>query len=148
MHNLCHCSRLRPWHGRHNNMRGKCPHLWHRHPPKFIMHHQCNRFKPPPSLHPLHWEKCLHNKTVPISLPLIINKGKLGITSPATKEITNHREAVNNRTLPTMLWQIGQLKTPHYQMHQDAMPCFAQTNHAHYVMFMGTTHLSVPSWLV
>ena len=60
------------------------------------MHHQCKQFKPPPPLHPLHWDRYLHNKTIPTSQPPIINKGKLGITSPATKAITNRREAVNN----------------------------------------------------
>ena len=74
------------------------------------MHHQCNRFKPPPPLHSLHWDKCSHNKTVPTSLPPIINKGKLETTSPATKAITNYREAVNNRTLPTMLRKTGHPK--------------------------------------
>ena len=63
------------------------------------MHHQCNKFNPSPLLHPLqplHWDKFLHNKTVPTSLPPTINKGKLEITIPTTREITNCRKAVNN----------------------------------------------------
>ena len=66
------------------------------------MHHQCKWFKPLPLLHPLRWDKCSHNKTVLTSLPPTINKGKLKITILATKEITNHKEAVNNGTLLTM----------------------------------------------
>ena len=111
------------------------------------MHHQCNQFKPLPLLHPLHWDKCLHNKTIPTSLPPTINNGKLEIIILGTKIITNHREVVNNQTLPTMLPQTGQPKTPHDKMHQYAMPHYVQTNCAHYVMFMGTTHSSVPSWV-
>ena len=112
------------------------------------MHYQCNQFKPLPPLHLLHWDKCSHSKTVPTSLSPTINKCKLGITSPATKVITNRREVVNNRTLPTMLQKTDQPKTPHNKIHQDATPHCTQTNHAHSVKFMGTTHSSVPSWLV
>ena len=147
MHNLCHCSRLRPWLGQHNSFWGKFPHLWHHHPHKSTMHHQCNQFKPPPLLHPPRWDKCLHKKTVPTSLPPTINKGKLEIIGPATKAITNHREAVNNRTLPTMLRQTDQPKTPHDRMHQGATPRCTQTNRAHSVRSMSTTHLSVPTWV-
>ena len=81
------------------------------------MHHQCNKFKPPPSLHPLCWDKCLHNKTIPTSLPPTINKGKLEITNPATKEITNYSEVVSNQTLPIMPRLTGQPKTPHDRIH-------------------------------
>ena len=70
--------------------------MWHHHPHKYTMHHQYNKFKRLPPLHPLHWDKCSHNKTVPTSLPPTINKGKLEITGPATKAITNRREAVSN----------------------------------------------------
>ena len=111
------------------------------------MHHQCNKSKPPPLLHPLRWDKCSHTKIVPTSLPPTINKGKLETTGPATKAITNRREAVNNRTLPTMPQQTGLPKTPHDRMHQDAILYCIQTNLVHSVMFMGITHLSVPSWL-
>ena len=97
-------------------------------PHKYTMHHQCNKFKPPPLLHPLCWDKSSHNKTVPTILPPIINKGKIETIGPATKAITNHKEVVNNRTLPAMLRKIGQLKTPHEKMHQDATPRCAQTN--------------------
>ena len=76
------------------------------------MHYQCKQFKPPSLLHPLHWDKCSHNKTVPTSLPPTINKGKLEIIGPRTKTTTNRREVVNNQTLPTMSWQTGQPKTP------------------------------------
>ena len=145
MHNLCHHSRLRPWLGQHNNLWGKCPHLSHHHPHKYTMHHQCNKFKPPPPLHPLRWDKCLHSKTVPTNLPPTINKGKLEITIPATRETTNHREAVNNQTPPTMPQQISQRRIPRDQMHQGAMPHCTQTNHAHSVRSMGTIHSSVPS---
>ena len=82
MHNLHHRSRLKPWLGQHNSMWGKFPHLWHHHPHKYTMHHQCNKFKPPP---PLRWDKCSHNKTVPTSLPPTTNKGKLEITGPCNK---------------------------------------------------------------
>ena len=74
------------------------------------------RFKP---LHPLHllcWDKYLHKKIIPTSQPPIINKGKLGITDLGTKATINHREAVNDQTLPTMLWQIDQPKILHDQM--------------------------------
>ena len=60
------------------------------------MLYQCKWFKPQSPLHPLHWDKCLHNKTVPTSLPPTTNKGKLEITDPTTRETTNHMEAVNN----------------------------------------------------
>ena len=60
------------------------------------MHHQCNKFKPPPPLHPFHWDKYSHNKTIPTNLPPTINKGKPGTTDLATKEITNHKEVVSN----------------------------------------------------
>ena len=96
MHSLCHYSRLKPWLSQHNSMWGKFPHLWHHHPHKYTMHHQCNKLKPPPLLHPLYWDKCSHNKTVPTSLSPTINKGNLETTGPTTKAITNHREAVNN----------------------------------------------------
>ena len=147
MHNLCHRSRLGPWLGQHNSMWGKCSHLWHHHPHKSTMHHQYNLCKPSPPLHPLHWDKCSHNKTVPTSLPPIINQRKLGITGPTTKVITNRREAFNNQTLPTMPRLIGQPKTSHNRMRQDAMLRCAQTNHAHSVMFMDITNSTVPSWL-
>ena len=84
--------------------------MWHCIPPKFIMHHQCKQFKPLPLLHLLHWDRCLHNKTVPTSQPPINNKGKLEIIEPGTKATINHREEVNNQTLPTMLGQTGQPK--------------------------------------
>ena len=112
------------------------------------MHHQCNKFKPLPPLHLLYWDKCSHNKTVPTNLPPLINKGNLGIIGPTTKAITNHREAVNNRILPTMSQQTSQPRIPCDQMHQDAMPHCAQTNHAHSVRSMGTIHSSAPSWVV
>ena len=60
------------------------------------MHHQCNQFKPLLPLLSLHWDKCLHSKTIPTSLPPTINKGKLETTGPTTKAITNRKEAVNN----------------------------------------------------
>ena len=147
MHNLCHRSRIRPWHGQHNSTWGKFPHLWHRSPPKFIMDYQCKQFKPSPLLNLLLLDKYLHNKIVPTNLPSIINKGKLEIISPGTKPITNHREVVNNQTLPTMPQQTESPKTPHDKMHQDAIPDCAQTNPTHSATFMGTTHLSVPLWV-
>ena len=147
MHNLRHHSRIRPWLGQDSSMWGKFPHLWHHHPHKSTMHHQCNQFKPPPQLHLLRWDKCSHNKTIPTSLPTSINKGNPRIIGPKTKPITNHKEAVNNQTLPTMPQQIDPPKTPHDQMHLDAIPHYAQTNHAHSVMFMGTTHSSVHLWV-
>ena len=77
--------------------------MWKSHTPKSIMHHQYKRFKPPPLLHLLCWDKCLHNKTVPTILPPTINKGKLEITELGIKAITNQKEAVNNQILPTIL---------------------------------------------
>ena len=148
MHNLCHHSRLSPWLGKHNSMWGKCPHSWHHHPHKYTMHHQCNKFKPPPPLHPHHWDKCSHNKTIPTSLPPTINKGKLEITSLTSKAIINYREEVNNCTLPIMSRPTGHPKNPHERMHQDATLHCTQTNLVHSVMSMGITRLSVPSWLV
>ena len=126
-------------------MWGKCPHSWHRHPHKSTMHHQCNKFKPLP---PLHWDKCLHRKTIPTSLPPTINKGKLEIIGPATRAITNRREAVSNRILPTMPQQTSQPRIPHNKMHQGAMPHCTQTNHAHSMRSMCTIHSSAPSWVV
>ena len=96
-------------------MQDKCPCLWHQHPPKFSMHHQCKLSNPPPQLHLLHWDRCLHNKTVPTIHPQIINKGKLGMTDPETKATINYREVVNNQTLKTMSQQTGQPKIIHEQ---------------------------------
>ena len=112
------------------------------------MHYQCNKFKPPPLLHRLRWDKCSHHKTVPTILPPTINKGKLETTGPTTKETTNRREAVNNQTLPIMPRLTSYPKTPHDRMHQDTMLCCTQNNFVDSVMFMGITHLSVPSWIV
>ena len=111
------------------------------------MHHQRKQFKPPSSCHPLCWDKCSHKKIVPTSLPRTINKGNLEITSPATKAITNRREAVNNRILLKMPRQTNHPRTPHDQMQQDTMPHCVQTNHAHSMRSTGTTHSSVPSWV-
>ena len=91
--------------------------MWHHLPLKFTMHRQCKWFNPLPPLHPLRWDKCSHNKTVPTSLPPTINKGKLEITGLTTKEITNCREVVSNRTLPIMPWLTDQLRTPHDKIH-------------------------------
>ena len=81
------------------------------------MHHWYKLFKPLPLLHLLHWDRCLHNKTVPTSHPLITNKGKPGIIDPRTKETIDRKEAVNNQILPTMSWKTDQPKILHDQMH-------------------------------
>ena len=85
------------------------------------MHHQCKQFKPPPLLHLLHWDRCLHSKTVPTSQPPITNKGKPVLTDPRTKEKINEMEEFNNQTLPTMLGKTEQPKILSNQMHLDAM---------------------------
>ena len=112
------------------------------------MHHQCKRFKPLPLLHPLHWDRCLHNKTIPTSRPPIINKGNLGITNLGTKATINRREVVNNQTLPTMPRKSGQSKILSNQMHLYAMLRCAQTSHASCVRSIGTIHMNAPSWVM
>ena len=106
-----------------------------------------HRLHKPPQLHQHPWDKYFLNRIVPTNLPPIINKGKLEKTGPATKVITNSREAVNNRTLPIMPRLTCQRKTPQGRMNQDTILHCEQTNLVHSVMFMGITHLSVPSWL-
>ena len=54
----------------------------------------------------------MHSKTIPTSHPPTANKGKPGKTNPGTKATINHREAVNNQTLPTIPWETRLAQNP------------------------------------
>ena len=76
------------------------------------------------------------------------NKGKPEITKPRTKETINHREEVNNQTLPTMQGKIDQPKILNNKMRLDATLHCAQTSHASCVRSIGTIRMNSTSWFV